>query len=242
MKLFKMFFFVLLVSLLAETVNAQSGLSLTGNVDFVSRYVWRGMDFGGAPSAQPSIGLGYGEFSLGAWGAYSLSNNSTASDEIDLWISYAHEFNNSMALTLLVTDYTFPNNGIKFFNFNNYDNPEGAGAHTLEAGASLYLGEAIPITISGFYNFYNDAGSNSYIQLDYQTIVKDANVNLFCGATPGSKDNPSYYGTENFNVINIGAKVTKSIKISNEFALPLFVSYILNPQSEKSFLVLGISL
>lgn len=221
---------------------AQCDLSLSGGVDFVSRYVWRGGDIGNAPSAQPSISISTKGFSFGLWGAYALSNNAASVDEIDLWASYTHEFESSMSLTFLVTDYTFPNNGIKFFNFNNYDNAEGAGAHTLEAGASLFFGEKTPLTLSAFYNFYNDAGSNSYFQIDYSTLVKDVSLDLFCGASPGSEDNPGYYGTDKFNVINLGAKVTKEIKLTDDFSFPLFISYILNPRTEKSYMVLGISL
>ena len=238
-KFYSVLFFTIIFS---YNLYAQCDVSLSGNVDFVSRYVWRGADIGNAPSAQPFITLEAKGFSLGVWGAYCLANNSSAVDEIDLWASYTHEFDNTMSLTLLVTDYTFPNNGVKFFNFNNYDNAEGAGAHTLEAGASLALGEKLPLTLSAYYNFYNDAGSNSYFEIGYSTNVKEVSLDLFCGASPGSEDNQAYYGTDKFNVINLGAKVTKEIKITDDFSFPLFVSYIINPKAEKSFMVLGISL
>lgn len=242
MKKVKLFSLLIFTVFLNYSIYAQSDVSLEANVDFVSRYVWRGLNIGDAPSAQPSITLSASGFSLGVWGAYGLSNNATATDEIDIWASYTHEFENSMSLTLLVTDYTFPNSGIKFFNFNNYDNEEGAGAHTLEAGASLSLGETLPLTLSAYYNFYNDAGSNSYFQVDYSTTVKEVSLDLFCGAAAGSEENSAYYGTDKFNVINIGAKVSKEIKVTDDFSLPVFVSYIINPKAEISYMVLGISL
>ena len=238
-KLFSLLFFTIFFN---YGIYAQSDVSLETNVDFVSRYVWRGLNIGDAPSAQPSITLSASGFSFGVWGAYGLSNNATATDEIDIWASYAHEFENSMSLSFIVTDYTFPNSGVKFFNFNNYDNADGHGGHTLEAGASLAFCEKLPLTLSAYYNFYNDAGSNSYFQIDYSTNIKEVSLDLFCGASPGSEDNPGCYGTDKFNVINIGAKVSKEVKVTEDFSLPVFVSYIINPRTEISYLVLGISL
>lgn len=237
------FFSILfLMIFLSSQIYSQSKLSLSANVDFVNRYVWRGLNIGDAPSAQPSITLSSKGFSFGLWGAYALANNATASDEIDFWASYAFEFENNVGLTLMVTDYTFPNSGVKFFNFNNHDDAEGAGAHTVEIGASLSMGEKLPLTLSAYYNVYNDAGNNTYFQVDYSTSVNDVSLDLFCGASAGSEENQAYYGTDKFSIINIGAKVSKEIKITNDFSLPLFVSYIVNPNAENSYMVIGISL
>jgi hypothetical protein len=43
-------------------------------------------------------------------------------------------------------------------------------------------------------------------------------------------------------VVNLGITVSKEIKISDSFSLPLTTSFIINPQAENVFLVLGISL
>ena len=233
---------LLLVLSSFNCLNAQSNVSVDANVDIVSRYIWRGMDFGNSPSIQPGLTLNAGKFSIGAWGAYTLSNNAAASDEIDLWASYTHEFKNSVSFTLLLTDYYFPNAGTKFFNFNNYDHEDGAGAHTLELGASISGGEKLPLSFSAYYNFHNDAGNSSYLEVAYSTAVQNVSLDLFCGAAIGSEDNPGYYGTDSFDLINIGVTATKEIKVTEDFKLPLFVSYIVNPNIERSYLVLGFSL
>ncbi len=51
-----------------------------------------------------------------------------------------------------------------------------------------------------------------------------------------------YYGTNSFNVINIGVTAIKEIKITDNFSLPIFGSYILNPNQEISNFVFGISI
>ena len=67
-------------------------------------------------------------------------------------------------------------------------------------------------------------------------------MGFFIGAAVGSKENPAYYGTDKFNIINIGLKVSKQIKITEGFLLPVSCSYILNPQAEISYLVFVVSL
>ncbi|GJQ64212.1 MAG: hypothetical protein SCALA702_32650 [Melioribacteraceae bacterium] len=231
---------VLCSLLLSFSTYAQSKLEVNSGADMVSRYIWRGIDFGKSPAVQPSLSFGISGFEIGFWGSYTLNETASGSDEIDTWISYTIE-NDAISVTALVTDYYFPNAGIKWGNFNNYDDPDGAGAHTLEAGVSVGFGK-FPLSLSAYYNFYNDAGNNTYFQLDYPFSVEEVELNLFCGATAGSEDNPGYYGSGTFNVINIGLQASREIKLSDEFKLPVFVSYIINPRVEISHIVFGFSL
>jgi len=220
-------------------LSAQKSVEVNAGGDVVSRYIWRGLDFGKSPAIQPSLSFGYAGLELGFWGNYTLNETASGSDEIDMWVGYTFG-GKDISLTAMVTDYYFPNAGLKFGNYNNYDDPDGAGAHTLEAGMVL-SSEKFPLVISAFYNFYNDAGNNTYFQIDYPFAVKDYDMTLFCGASAGSKDNPNYYGTDTFNVINIGVKAGKNVKITDSFSLPVFVSYIINPRVEISHLIFGIS-
>ena len=138
-------------------------------------------------------------------------------------------------------DYYYPSAGIKWTNFNNYDDTTGAGAHTLEAGLVLAGCEKFPLTVSAYMNVYNDAGSNVYFQLDYPVCVGETPLNFFIGAAAGSEENPAYYGTEKFNVINLGVKASRSIKITEDYSLPVSVTFAINPRSEISYLVFGLT-
>lgn len=220
-------------------ISAQSKFELNTGADVVSRYVWRGMDFGRSPAIQPTLSLGYGGLEAGFWGSYTLNSLTSASDELDFWLAYSVDIS-ALSITALVNDYYFPNNGKKLGNFNDYNDHEGSGAHTLEAGLVL-SSESFPLSLSSYLNFYNDAGNNMYFQLDCPFNVNEYDVNLFLGATTGSKDNPDYYGAEKFNLINIGLQVSKEIKISEDFSLPIFTSYTINPTLEQHYLVFGVS-
>ncbi len=221
---------------------AQQPVTADASVDFVSRYVWRGLDIGNTASLQPTVAVNYSGAQFGAWGAYTMFSDHSDVDEIDLWLSYTHAIENKVTLTALVTDYYFPNKGVRFFNFNDYDDPSGAGAHTLEVGGTIGGPEKFPLSFSGFVNVYNDAGNNTYFQLDASFALDATTLDLFVGAAGGSKENPAYYGTDDLEVINLGVTAGREIRVSESFTIPLSVSFILNPEAEIAYLVAGISL
>ena len=224
-----------LIIFLSTFSIAQEKFNVSQTIDLVSRYIWRGIDIASTPSAQPSISLSFQNVTLGFWGAYTLSNQTSASDEIDIWFSY--NFNlRGVIITPLVTDYYYPNGGRSFFNFK-----DGTGAHLLEAGLKLYK-ENFPVIISGYYNFYNDPGNNTYFELLYSAIINEIKLDSFLGIAGGSKENSLIYNTENINFINIGIRVTKSLVISEEINIPIFVSFIINPRNEKGYITAGLSL
>lgn len=86
------------------------GISIMGNVfaqevslgaDVVSRYIWRGLDFGNAVSVQPGLSVAFGDLEVGSWASYAITG-STA-DEFDLYATYAiGDF------SVGLTDYSFP--------------------------------------------------------------------------------------------------------------------------------------
>ena len=234
--------------LCSSTVLAQNSIAINGSADFVSRYVWRGLLVNDSPNIQPSLSLSYSGFSFGFWGSYALAkinkseNDFAVSQEIDTWISYSFKINNGVKISALVTDYYFPQSGIRIGNFNNYDNPAGAGAHTLELGLSLTGNDSFPLSIAGYINIYNDKGNNSYFQVDYSTNISSYEINIFIGAAGGSKKNPGYYGADKFNVINLGITAQRNIKVTDSFSIPISVSYILNPKAEISYLIFGLSI
>jgi len=215
--------------------------NISAGVDLVSRYIWRGINFGDAPSIQPALTFSKGGFEVGFWGAYTFSNGANDADENDIWASYTIEFANSSTLTAIFTDYYFPNAGVKFFNFNNHDDEDGSGAHTLEAGLSYGGPETFPVSVTAYVNFYNDAGKNAYFEVAYSANVQNTDLNFFAGASSGSKENPGYYGTDKFAFINVGVSAGKEVTITENFSIPLSISYIVNPELEVSYLIFGIS-
>ncbi len=220
-------------------LGERKALSVNTGVDFVNRYIWRGFNLGDSPSIQPSLTLGYGAFDLGIWSSYGFADN-TLSDEIDTWLSCDYTINKTLTVTAILTDYYLPNAGSKLFNFNNHDDPDGPGAHILEAGIGLSGPESFPLSLFGYVNIYNDAGNNTYFQIDYSTKVHNADIGVFVAATLGSERNPDYYQSEDFAMLNFGITATRLLNVSNGFSVPVFVSYIVNPEIEISYVVVGV--
>ncbi len=235
---------ILALFVLFAGISFAQDLSVSAGADIVSRYIWRGLNVNDAINIQPALSLSVSGFSVGFWGSYSLANNSSEQiygQELDTWISYSYAFKNGMSIGAIVTDYYFANAGIKWGNFNNYDDPSGPGAHTIETGLLLKGPNSFPLSLSGFINVYNDAGNNTYFQIDYPATVAEIPLNFFIGASGGSEENPGYYGTEKFNVTNFGIKATKSVKITENYSLPVSVTFLINPRTEISYLVFSLT-
>lgn len=53
--------------------HAQNKFTVSGNVNFVSDYIWRGADQNSGFSVQPSLTLSYAGIALNVWGSQTLS-------------------------------------------------------------------------------------------------------------------------------------------------------------------------
>jgi len=144
---------LLVVSSLFTSLFAQE---VGVGTDIVSRYVWRGLDFGASPSIQPYLSFTAGGFEIGSWGAYQLGRDgdNAPGDELDLYANYGFDLSETASLGLLVTDYYFPS-----AKFGDYGDP---GNHTIEAGVSLAISD---LSISGYMNLYNDDDNTMYFEV-----------------------------------------------------------------------------
>jgi len=227
--------------------NAQIETSFNTGVDLMSRYVWRGLNLGGSsPSIQPTLEYTIGNFTIGTWGAFSMSNGLTV-QETDLYLRY----NIRDMFTLTMTDYFLTDELLDNNNFFEFD--EDSTGHLLEASVSFDGTDKIPFTLMAAVNFWGaDARKangkkqySTYIELGYNGSCKELEYNLFMGFTPTSPDKEpgesGFYGPHP-GIINLGITVAKEIQITDKFSLPVTTSFIVNPQAENVFLVFGISL
>jgi uncharacterized protein (TIGR02001 family) len=80
----------------------------TIGADLVSRYVFRGLDFGESPAIQPGLSYSYKGLTVGAWGSYAFVATPLGI-EADLYASYNFHF----GLSAGITDYYFPGEQLK---------------------------------------------------------------------------------------------------------------------------------
>ncbi|NUN70550.1 MAG: hypothetical protein HUU02_12640 [Bacteroidetes bacterium] len=230
---------IILSILLLGCATAEAQFKFGG--DIYSRYIWRGVDYGNAPSFQPAVTYTAGGFSVGTWAAYSIGSSrtdtvtgaATVFAEHDLWASYGL-VTDAGTFTLLYTDYYYPSAGLKYFDFKGT-----GGAHVLELGAGYTGTESFPVSVTAYYNFHNDADKSVYIQASYPFTIEAGTLTAFVAGTPAKS---AWYVSTDAAIINAGITLTRTVKLSETFSLPLTASYILNPHVEQSYLILGISL
>ena len=226
-----------------ESTEEENPFSIS--CDLMSRYVWRGTDFGGSPSIQPGIEYSKGGLTVGTWGAFTT--NLPGVQETDLYLSYTLK----EKFSLTFTDYFFPDETNP--NFNYFDYRDETTGHVFEATASFNGTEKFPLTVLVAANVWgadarkiNADGTTGSIQ--YSTYTELAYsfkyLDVFMGFNLTDPDEnvgeTGFYG-DSFGVVNLGISATKEIKITNVFKLPLTVSLITNPQAEKIFMVAGFS-
>lgn len=191
-------------------------------VDLMSRYVWRGADFGNSPSIQPEITASFGNFEIGTWAAFATTGDADGT-EVDWFASYTFETENSGSFDLSITDYTFPV-GPGYFD---------SEAHFIELGAGYGGPESFPFSISAGIFVTNDDDDSVYIELGYDTGPFD----LFLGLTPAESE---LYGTTSAGVINLGFSTAKEVTVTDLFSIDLSASVMTNPYDETLFFVFGL--
>ena len=186
--------------------------------DLVSSYVWRGTQFGSGAHVQPYMDLGSGNLTGGVWGSFPTSAKG-GGNELDLWISY--DFG-PLALTL--TNYTFPGDG------GVYADGEGLfnGDYTELAASTSIMG----VDLSAGYFTEVEA---LYVELGFSTGAVDIAFGY------GDDQGDAFYADGGSGIVNMSFSGSKDIQISDNYALPVFGSFIINPEAETAFLVFGIS-
>ena len=248
----------------AEEAVSDKSATLNFGADIMSRYIWRGIDFGNSPAIQPSIYFSWRGLNIGAWGSYSFApyramiNDSVSVNmgnyaEMDMYVSYTLKW-----FTLMFFDYFVPNGldpnytGLQEYQYFNYD--KKTTGHTFEfsltftgpsafpikfyAGTLVYGNDKAKDTL-GFYGDVNKNNFSTYLELAYPVALRKLkmDLNFFAGGTPFGG---SWYGPK-AGFTNVGITAKKMIPISKSYCLPVQASFITNPAAQKVFLVFGIS-
>tara|TARA_B100001769_G_scaffold163994_1_gene128891 strand:+ start:153 stop:821 length:669 start_codon:yes stop_codon:yes gene_type:complete len=214
---FTSFYKFTLIAILA-LLSTNISYSQDFGADLVSSYVWRGTQFGSGAHIQPYMDLGSGNLTGGVWGSFPTSAKG-GGNELDLWVSY--DFG-PLALTL--TNYTFPGDG------GVYADGEGLfnGDYTELAASTSIMG----VDLSAGYFTEVEA---LYVELGFSTGAVDIAFGY------GDDQGDAFYADGGSGIVNMSFSGSKDIQISDTYALPVFGSFIINPEAETAFLVFGIS-
>lgn len=199
----------LLVALTLAAVPADAGVSF--GADVVSRYVWRGADFGNAVSVQPGLSISHGNIEVGAWSSWAISDSSA--NENDLYASFS-----SGPIGITLTDYYSKDD--RFFSYGDEDE-----VHILEISASLAL-DGVPLSALVAYNFSGDPDDSFWVEATYDFgEMEGTAVSLTVGVGDGV-----------YTIDNDPALASVGLNMGRG---DYFASYILNPDKESTFFVFG---
>ena len=201
---------------MATAVPASAEIGL--GADVVSRYIWRGTDFGNAVSVQPYLTASFdlesaGSLEVGAWSSWAITDG--GANENDLYVTYSNG-----RISVSLTDYYFPT-AVGEAEFFDYDD-EG-GAHTLEILGTVDFEVA---SVTGAFNLLGDDDDSIYLEVN----VPLSEIEGVALTLTGAAGNGFYTTDTDFAPIVVGIGASKD---------SYSASYILNPDSELSFLVFG---
>lgn len=210
----------------AQEEEKKSPVSI--GADVVSRYVWRGTDYGQSPSIQPNLEFGFGDFAFGAWGAYTTNHFNL--QEMDLYVNYTI----ADIVTIGITDYFFPD---EMAGYDYFDYANDTCGHVLETYATFNGLEKLPLTGLLAVNFYGDSDYSVYFEVGYGFSI----FNVFLGAGTGLYTVEDTGESDKPGIVNVGISATKEIPITEKYGLPISASLIANPDAKAVHLVFGIS-
>ena len=217
--------------------------------DLVSRYVWRGTDWGDAASIQPGISYSTGSLEIGAWSSWAIApvSTPTAGNENDLYVSFS-----AGPIGITVSDYYFP----------AYTEETGKFPKETETFTTTIVNgdttktkttEKVYTTDGGFFNYGKDGGHTIEVMLSYEVgslslagainILNDDDNSLWLEANYGFGEigetevsasvglgNGVYTVDSDPMLVSVGVNASKG---------DYFASYIINPDRELNFLVFG---
>lgn len=223
----KLYFLFIAFFVCIFSIYGKSPVNLS--LEFSSKYMWRGIEYGTAPTLFPMISFNKAGFNVFAMGAYAFDGSH---QEVDLGVSYTYK-----GFTLGVSDYYYPSavgENDRYFDFNNKTT-----GHYVESYLTMMPFEfPLWLTLST-YVYGADKKANgkqafsSYIEAGYSHYFNDDNI---LSAVIGANLNRSFYTDyeDGFNVVNVMLKYIRNLKIRS-FTLPVSAAYIINPYREKSY-------
>lgn len=220
----------------AQDQDGDKGGSLSVTGDFANRFIWRGLALSASPCIQPSIDFTKGNFSAGSWNSYTFAKEGL--QETDLYLSYS--IGN---FTFTLNDYYMPSEDTAvskdYFNYSR-----SKTSHSFEVYGEFNGPDNFPVKLAAGTILYGDdrkkSGGNTYstyCEAGFTFTCRDVTLYPYIGFTPAG----GWYHTR-AGVVNTGITLSKEIKITDSYSIPLSTSFIANPAAGKVYVLFTASL
>lgn len=228
----------------------ESRLDFTANIQ--NNHLWRGLIITDKPVVMGNLSYAMDKdkkWKVGIWGASALTDDkdNTHYKEINYYVQFSNGrfyiglwdlFNSRNINTAVASDDIF-----------NYSNRRTA--HIIDLRTNYTFGASFPLNIEADIMLYGGANAgevvlesdgtykknkySTYIQASYP-VIKDKKVNLdaFVGAGFALNDKRFLYGNgeNSFDIVNVGVKAGKMVKITDHYSLPVSMMAMWNPANK----------
>lgn len=223
-------FSTLLCCLSMQQTQAQENFEIDFQTDIVSQNIYRGQVDGSA-SIQPALSTVWKGVKLELLGSIGFVDTKDPR-QLDMVLSY-----NLGKFSFGLVNYWDDLPKEPYFYFGDNSGHQFEGYLTYDFGL-LSASWSTIFAGSDARNNDNKRAYSSYFELTAPFTIKGIDGDVQVGVVPWATD---YYETDGFAVTNITLNLSKDVRITDSFSLPLFASLIGNPCSRDLFFVAGMS-
>ena len=230
-----------------QITKAQDNKIVDFNVTLESNHLWRGLIISDMPtlSLQTNFFLNSERtWTAGFWGGQALSrdDDGTHYKEINYFVQYANKY-----VSFGLWDL-FNTRGVDSPDIWNYD--DKTTGHTIDFRSSFFFGEKLPLRLeidailygSGDLDEDDDQKYSIYTEISYPLYNQNSILlNGFVGAGFALNGDTHLYGDDSFNIVNVGLKLSKTVKIGT-WSLPVNVMSMWNPATKFSRIQVAVNL
>lgn len=229
-RIVQIYFFALLYCLSTLQSFAQENLEIDFQTDIVSQNIYRGQVDGSA-AIQPAMSAAWKGLKLELLGSIGFVDTKDPR-QLDMVLSY-----NTGKFSFGLVNYWDDLPKEPYFYFGDNSGHQFEGFLTYDFGL-LSASWATIFAGSDARNSDNKRVYSSYFELTAPFTIKGIDGDVQVGVVPWATE---YYDTNGFAVTNIALNLSKDVRITDSFSLPLFVSLIANPSARDLFFVGGVS-
>lgn len=198
--------------------EAEEELSYEISVDYMSHYVWRGMLLTDDPVIQPSITLGYGDFSFNAWGSMDVTDVNEADTDDDYRLQ---EVDYTLSYAFSPADGIDMEAGVIYYTFAGFD---GTWEGYLSGSLSDVL---LAPTLTLYYDFDEVDGYYANFSLGHDISLTD-NLTLSLGTSIGFGDedyNDVYFGVDDSGESDLVVSAGLGYTVNDNFSIGCSLAY-----------------
>ena len=218
---------VLGLMLAAGTASALEDVAVDVSVDYVGKYIWRGLLVTDDPVLQPAVSLGMDKLTLGVWGNYETTNITGERGEFTE-IDYSLDYTDALP----GVEGAFYSAGVIYYSFPRALNVTSA---TTELYAGIGMDTVLSPTATLYYDideadgYYASFGVSHSVDISEMGIVDDMLKTVDLSATVGygsNKYNTEYWGesTDALNDLVVTAAVP--FELCSSASLTASCSYV----------------